>query len=146
MGDCIAQSMQIKLLVNPSNRDSWTQRGPNTVNRIIRVYTNLRNVLQGGGVRYSCIGSLCSSDEDAYTMVPERGYRVRLCRRFWNNLSADDRAIVIIHEVAHNYYNTEDHGFRGLGSSHCLDQFIADSNNLPNRYPNACHNGDMTAC
>ena len=144
--DCMAQSMHIKLLVNPSLATSWRGTGPRTVNRIIRVYTNLKNILESGSARYSCIGTDCDANEDAYVMIPEPGYHIRLCSRFWNNLGINDRALVIIHEIAHHYYNTEDHGFKGIGSSHCLDQFVADINNLPNRYPNACHNNEVTTC
>ena len=103
------------------------------------MYTNIRNVIQGAFVRYSCIGRDCEAGEDAYVFIGGGGgYRVHLCRRSWWNLGSDDRALVLIHGIAHHYYNTEDHGFTGLGASHCLDHFITDVNGLPQRYPTAC--------
>lgn len=41
----------------------------------------------------------------------------------------DLRAITLIHEASHSYYDTEDSG-RGMGSAYCLENFICDISGL----------------
>jgi hypothetical protein len=146
INDCMAQSMRIRLLIDPDNPASWTRSGPNTVERIIRMLTNLRGVFQGGYIRYSCLDGGCNANDDAFILDGER-YLIRLCRGFWG-MDTDYRAIVLIHELAHIYYNTEDRGFLGLGSSYCIEGFLNNVNgiNVPAIYRSDCRGNQVDAC
>lgn len=145
IGDCIAESLRIRLLIDPANRTSWTGNGPRTVGRVIKMLSNLRNVLQGPYLRYECLSHDCEGPgDDAF--VDPGVYLVHLCRGFWH-YNKDYRAIVLIHELAHIYYNTEDWGYVGLGSSYCIERFIDDVNNIhvPSDYQSACR-GNINSC
>jgi hypothetical protein len=146
VNDCMAQSMRTRLLINPDDPNSWMRRGPGTVERIIRMLTNLRGVFQGGYIRYSCLDRSCESGDDAFVQDGE-GYLLHLCRGFWG-MDDDYRAIVLIHELAHIYYNTEDRGFLGLGSSYCIEGFLNDLNeiNVPAIYQSDCRGDQVDAC
>jgi hypothetical protein len=134
------------MLVNPERRESWVNTGPGTVHHVIRMLTNLRNVFQGGWIRYECISRNCGP-EDAFINDGE-GYLIHLCENFWKNFDTDYRAIILIHELAHIYYHTEDRGFTGPGSSYCIEHFLASLNmiSVPAGYQDGCHYSDVTIC
>ncbi len=123
--DTIARELRQRLRLDPSRRRTWTERGPGTVEMIIRWYRNIRKILDGEWLYYNCLGPDCR-DFDAWTNLGER--RIRLCRPFWND-GLDGRAITLIHEASHIYYFTRDSG-RGPGSAYCLEQFICALNSL----------------
>lgn len=130
IGDALGESMRTRLRLNPDDPAIWTGTGPRTVEIVIRWLTNVRGVLQGGRVRYICIGPTCTAGDWART-IPGL-MRIRLCRDFWRDTHdpLNGRALTLVHEASHIYYGTEDVG-GGLGSAHCLEQFVSDANGVP---------------
>lgn len=126
IGDAVALALRNRLRLNAEDRNIWTRTGPGTVEIIIRWYTHVRATLNGGGVRYVCLGPTCTEGDWART-IPGM-MRIRLCRLFWP-ASVDNRALTLIHEAAHIYYGLEDAG-GGAGNAACLEQFMADMNNI----------------
>ncbi len=126
ISDGLAIAMRRYLRLNPDNAAVWRGTGPGTVFRVIRWLRNIRRTLQGGWLRYTCIGPDCAANDWAYTYVGVS--RVYLCRRFWSD-TLDNQALTLIHEVSHIYYGTEDVG-GGIGNAHCLEQFLTEANGL----------------
>lgn len=127
ISDAIARGMRSRLRLNPDDPGVWTGTGPGTVELIIRWFTNIRNLLTSGAIRYTCLGNDCESGEWAYTLdgVPRR---IHLCRPFWRD-TQDNQALTLIHETAHLYYGLEDAG-SGAGNANCLEEFMADANGV----------------
>ena len=144
--DCMAESIQTRLRINPENVGSWTGNRAGSVGHFIRWLINLRRTFESGWVRYNCRGPLCESNFGAY-ILPGQGFLVNLCVQFWSDPNNDSRAIQLIHELAHVYYNTEDSG-RGAGSSYCLHGVVADLNGLHTAVASLenCGGGTMVSC
>lgn len=145
ISDCLAMSLRIRMRIDPGSRESWTGRGPGTVAHLISWLSNIRNSLGGGHMKYTCLGSECEANDYGY-MFEGGGFRIYLCRVFWEDYGVDDRALALIHETAHIYYNTIDTG-TGPGNSYCIEHFVADANNI-NISPrhNDCRDADVIAC
>jgi len=126
--DCMAESIHTRLRIDPENAASWTGSGPGSLRHFVRWLTNLRRTFQSGWVRYNCRGPLCQPNYGAY-IVSGQGFLVNLCQNFWSTADVDIRALQLIHEFAHVYYDTEDSG-RGAGNSYCIHGIVADLNNL----------------
>jgi Domain of unknown function (DUF4157) len=127
IADAVATALRTRLRLNPEDPNVWTGSGPGTIEIIITWYTNIRNTLNSGRVRYICIGPTCTAGDWARTIPGVM--RIRLCQPFWQG-GLDDRALTLIHETGHIYYGLEDTG-GGAGNAHCLEQFMADLNNVP---------------
>jgi len=123
--DTVARGMRNRLRLNADDRAVWTGRGRGTVELIIRWFTNIRDLLASGRIRYTCLGTLCAANWWAYTVG---GRTIHLCRLFWRG-SNDNRALTLAHETAHLYYGLEDTG-GGAGNAVCLEQFLADANGV----------------
>lgn len=144
--DCMAESIRTRLLIDPGNATVWTRNGVGTIAHFVRWLSNLKRTFEGGGVRYNCRGPLCEPDFGAY-IVPGQGFLVNLCHHFWATTDVNIRALMLIHEFAHVYYDTEDVG-RGAGSSYCIHGVVADLNDLHatmSGFEN-CGGGEMQAC
>ncbi|MCF6155899.1 MAG: DUF4157 domain-containing protein [Candidatus Brocadia sp.] len=124
IADVVALALRNRWHLDPDNQNIWTRTGPRTVEIIIRWYTNIRNTLDSGRLRYVCLGPTCTAGDWARTIPGIQ--RIRLCRLFWG-ASIDNRALTLIHEVGHVYY-----GLRHAEGpiAHCLEQFVADLNGV----------------
>jgi hypothetical protein len=118
----VAASMRARLRLNAADPRVWTRRGPGTAEIVIRWYNNLRKIATG--VRYICLGPDCEGQDWAYTFPTTQTRTIFLCRPFWG-ASPDNRALTIIHELAHLYYGLVERG-GGAGNVNCLEQFVAD--------------------
>ena len=126
ISDGLADAMRRYLRLDANNAAVWRGTGPRTVFMAIRWLRNIRRTLQGGWLRYTCIGTDCEADDWAYTYVGV--HRLYLCRHFWTD-TLDNQALTLIHEVSHIYYGTDDVG-GGIGNAHCLEQFVTEANGL----------------
>lgn len=122
----LVDNMRDNLRMDAMNPATWTGSGPGTTEIAIRWLGNIRNALAGGRLRYTCIARGCG---DWFAFTEDGAFRINLCRPFWRDAAGmdmvDQRALTLIHEVAHIYYRTEDAG-GGLGSSACIEQCVAD--------------------
>lgn len=128
ISDCMGESIRTRLLINPENASSWTGSGVGSIAHFVRWLSNLKRTFEGGGVRYNCRGPECKANYGAY-ITTGQGFLVNLCHYFWAFKDDNIRALFLIHELAHVYYDTEDSG-RGEGSSYCIEGIVADLNNL----------------
>ncbi len=122
----VSRGLRRRLRLDPGRRGVWTGTGPGTVEIVLRWYRNIARILAGDWMRYNCLGPDCEAGDDAWTYGGE--YRIRLCAGFWRG-GLDYRAITLIHEASHVYYDTEDSG-RGPGSAYCLESFLCDYHGL----------------
>jgi hypothetical protein len=147
LSDFVAWSLRTRMLLDPERVETWTGCGPGTVEILIRWLGNIRRTLDGGGIRYTCLGREsgppgtfpCPPGSYAAVRRGASDFHVFLCRPFWHPPNTateeeivEERALTLIHEVSHTYYSTEDSGM-GPGAAECLGQFVADVNNIPIR-------------
>lgn len=128
ISDCMGESIRTRLLINPENVSSWTGNGVGSIGHFVGWLVNLKRTFEAGGVRYNCRGPECKINYGAYIMTGQ-GFLVNLCQYFWTFKDVNIRALMLIHEFAHVYYDTEDSG-RGEGSSYCIEGVVADLNGL----------------
>ncbi len=126
IGDAVALALRTHLQRAPDDPAFWTGTGAGTVEIIIRWFTNIRGLLQGGRLHYTCIDPNCGAGSWAESVPGTR--RVFLCRPFWPE-TRDNQALTLLHEAAHLYYGLEDTG-GGAGNAHCLEQFVADMSGI----------------
>jgi hypothetical protein len=136
MGDLLAWSLKTRMRLEPDRAKVWTDSGPGTVEIVVRWLGNIRKILDGGEIAYTCLDGTCGTE---WAFVQGGEYRIHLCRPFWHPPSTmndqevrEERASTLIHEASHIYYETEDSG-KGPGAAECLSQFVADANNIPIR-------------
>jgi tyrosinase len=136
LSDAVAWSLQNRMLMRVEDPAAWTGTGPRTAEQIMRWMRNIRDVIAGGHLHYTCIAA-DHCDASTWAWVIPGQYRVNLCRTFWRGRAglsaetlADFQALTIVHEVSHIYYDTEDSG-RGPGAAECIAQFVGDVNNVP---------------
>jgi hypothetical protein len=123
--------------IDASDRAVWTGTGIGSVQLLIRRLRMVRNLLDGGGLRYTCLGGAnvtvgaCSGPGcvGAVRAVSCDGTaRLVLCAPFWGD-SADDQAGTLMHESFHIFF-----GFVGdtghEGNAHCYEQLIFDLSNV----------------
>jgi hypothetical protein len=136
--DALLWSMEKRMNMTPKNRSTWTTTKPRNAGLIIRWLTRIRDRISSKDLWFTCLDSTSICSENTWAYVYPGRYRIYLCKKFWNPGGADAatnidfQAQIIIHEVSHIYYNTEDKG-TGPGRAECIAQFIADANNSNTR-------------
>lgn len=147
--NCLAESMSIRLLLDPENKDTWQKKTPKTINHYLNMLQNIKDHLTGGGIHYNCKGVFCDDLPSRYAVsIPGGKYRIGLCEPFWKRSSNVLRALILIHEISHIYYETKDSG-RGMGNAHCINGFIADVNGVKSEIPSVgdkCRNKSIQSC
>lgn len=147
MSDTFALSLAKRMRINVNDKSSWTGEGPGKVGLVIRWLSNVRKIIAGGHIWYTCLSSECSTGDWAWVYnskhpenirLKRNFFRIHLCHRFWKpkaGVSVADhfefQAQTIIHEASHIYYHTSDDPGRGAGVAECMAQFIAETNNGP---------------
>jgi hypothetical protein len=128
------------MLMRVNDPKAWTRKGTardrRTAELIIRWLSNIRKIIAGGHLRYTCLASShCGPSTWAWVFCDK--YRINLCRRFWHPKAGinavthfEFQAQTIIHEASHIYYCTEGTGM-GPGAAECISQFVADANGSP---------------
>jgi len=142
-GDAVGVALRDRLRINPEVRSVWTEPPPGrpgTVAFAMRWLGRIRELLDGGDLWYRCLARSCGPGDDpdtadccdpgsfAYVIPGDHPFLIRLCMPFWN-ASPDDRALTLIHETSHIYYDTKDKG-GGMGVAECIAQFVADLNGI----------------
>jgi|GEM_PF-2808469 len=145
-GDCLGSALRSQMLLNPDNPTTWIKEGPGTVSHVVNRYSKLKQLFEGGFVKFVCISNDCDN-EVAFVWSGQKSYNLKMCHKFWK-MGLDDRALTFIHELSHVYFKTKDHGFKGPGAAHCLEQFVAAINFIPvpKEFQNACNYIKMDAC
>ncbi len=147
--DCFGSALKSQMLLNPDNPATWTKEGPGTVSHVMNRFIKLKGVFDGGFMQYVCISTDCIrlGNPVAFVWTLQTNYNLKLCSKFWK-MGLDDRALTFIHELSHVYFKTEDWGFKGPGSAHCLEQFVAAINFIPvpKEFQDACNYIKMDAC
>jgi len=140
LNDIMAWSLKTRMLMPVNDPKAWTGSGTpdnrRTAGLIIRWLSNIRKIIAGGQLWYTCLASSgCAPTTWAWVFCDK--YRINLCRRFWHPKAGVDlkthfefQAQTIIHEASHIYYCTEDKGL-GPGAAECISQFVADANGSP---------------
>jgi hypothetical protein len=142
-GLSLAKRMHIKV----NDPAAWTGNGPGKVGLVIRWLSNIRKIMAGGHIWYTCLSSDCSVGDWAWVYnsanaenkrLKRNFFRIHLCSRFWKPKTGvpvadhfEFQAQTIIHEASHIYYNTSDDAGRGAGVAECVAQFIAETNSSP---------------
>ncbi len=154
VSDALAAAVGNRFGIDPADREVWistrrhTPLGSPTIALLLYRLRRTREVLAGGRIRYRCLDRPpCPRMSQPGEVVlgaeafGEYGANlIFLCEGFWRtNLTDDDRAIILVHEAFHIYFGGIDRG-RNMWNAHCVDQFIADLNDIPIRedYQGAC--------
>ena len=135
IADCVARGLRQQFGLNPNSRRIWTSRGRRSVYIIIRRFRAARRILNGGWMKYTCLGprrlrwrscsgpgcvSTATSETDAFSCAGI--LRIWLCRPWWNR-SLDEKALTLIHEALHIYFsNIGDTG--RLANAYSYERFI----------------------
>jgi hypothetical protein len=134
ISDTVARSLRERFGLNPEDHEVWTTAGnltsggSGTITLLLTRLRRVREILVSGWIRFTCISADCGLDDWAFAYVGK--YRVYLCRLFWENgASVDDQALTILHEAFHIYFGATDSG-RTLWNAHCIEQFVADFNEV----------------
>ncbi len=133
----LAFGLRFILLMKIKEKSAWLGSGTRNAGLIIRWLTNIRNRIASKDLWFTCLdGSGFCTPSNWAGAIPGK-YRIYLCESFWVASPNDNAARhfeyqvqILIHEVSHMYYDTEDKGM-GPGSAYCLAKFIANSNNSP---------------
>jgi hypothetical protein len=156
ISDTFGLSLAKRMRLNINDRNAWiTGAGPGTVGLVIRWLSNIRKIIAGGYIWYTCLASECSEGDWAFVWNSQNAenrrlkrnfFRIHLCRLFWKpgtdpkdpmppaeraKNQFEFQAQTIIHEASHIYYNTSDDPGRGAGVAECVAQFVAETNNSP---------------
>jgi hypothetical protein len=147
LNDTFALSLGKRMRIKVEDRTSWTGEGPGKVGLVIRWLGNIRKIMAGGHIWYTCLSSECSTGDWAWVYnssnaenirLKRNFFRIHLCSRFWKPKTGvtvadhfEFQAQTIIHEASHIYYHTSDKTGTGAGVAECITQFIAETNNSP---------------
>jgi len=141
----------------PEDSELWTSRryvtnsGAPTGGRHVRAPVVVRDVLAGGVLRYRCLDRppcppMSKPDEmviGAVAFGDPQEYRIYLCEGFWRFDSNDERALTLVHEAFHIYFDAPRHAGRNMWNPFCIEIFVGDANGLalPEGYERCCAPG-----
>ena len=138
IGDTVGFALTL-LGLNPGNRNTWVKTGIGTVSLLIRRLRAFQATLTGTGMFYYCdpqrnVNMLpCAADTcrgggaDAFACAGS--FRIALCDPFWSQGSLEERAVILIHEHAHNFADfIGDSGTQG--NAECYARFVIEANGL----------------
>ena len=130
ISDATALALRNRFQIDPDSRRVWTATGAGTVDVLIKRFRAVRKILNGGWIRYTCLGDLTDCcDPGTWACASEGEYRIELCRPWWDSSSLDEQAGTLLHEGLHIYFGfIEDVGH--LGNANCYEQFAYDINNV----------------
>jgi hypothetical protein len=119
--------------INPRDIKAWisrrylTRKGEPTVALLIERLGRVRRILNGGRIRYTCLGRICHKQRKGTMAYVYRKYRIYFCKPFWVKIKAADvRGIYLIHEVFHICCRGTDQP-TGISSAYGIAGFVADS-------------------
>ena len=138
IGDQLAFALTLMGL-NPDDRDVWTDTGIGTVHLLMRRLRAIRGTLTGTGIFYHCDpqgnvdmspcspGSCSGGGGDAFSCAGS--FRIGLCDSFWSQALLQERAVILMHEHAHNFAEfIQDSGREG--NAECYARFVIEANGL----------------
>jgi hypothetical protein len=138
IGDTLGFALKLMGL-NPDSRNTWTRAGVGTVDLLTRRLRAIRSTLTGTGIFYVCDpqGTItmtpCSPGtcrgETADALSCAGSFKILLCDSFWSQGSLDERAVMLMHEHAHNFAAfIQDSGREG--NAECYARFMVEANGL----------------
>ncbi|WP_111709990.1 eCIS core domain-containing protein [Lutibacter citreus] len=144
--DCFGTSINLRFRRFNSENDSFW-RGSRGATRLIHWYSEIRRILASGTMKYTCITDYAFCGTDTWAGASFGLRRIYFCLPFWNSSTLPDRALTIIHETSHTFFNTSDYNGRTMGNAHCIEQFVADINNIAisDEFESAC-GGKNNSC
>jgi hypothetical protein len=131
----LASQLSIKFGMNAYDKKIWTSRrhltrkGKPTVKLLLKRLESVRRILDGGWIRYICVGRLCHKKGwRAYSYYKK--YRIYFCPRLWRTMKqAEKRGLVLIHEAFHVYFGGTNRP-TGMWSAVAIHEFVGDFNNV----------------
>lgn len=145
ISDTVAVSLRNRFGIDPTDPEIWTSQrrltrsGSPTVSLLLIRLHRTRAVLAGGRIHYRCLDwppcpPMSRPGEvvlGALAWGEAGGDRIYLCEGFWRPTTTDDqRGLVLAHEAFHVYFEGIDTG-RNMWNAHCIEQFLADVNDVP---------------
>ena len=138
IGDALGLALTLMGL-NPNSRRIWVRSGVGTVNLLVRRLRAIRSTLTGTGIFYHCdpqgnvdmspcsAGTCQGETADAFSCAGS--FRILLCDSFWSQGSLEERAVMLMHEHAHNFASfIQDSGREG--NAECYARFVVEANGL----------------
>ena len=138
IGDQLGMALRLMGL-DPESRDVWINTGIGTVNLLMRRLRAIRGTMTGTGIFYycdpqsnvsmsPCTPTNCSGGgSDAFSCAGS--FRIILCDPFWSQPLLQERAVIIMHEHAHNFAQfIQDSGREG--NAECYARFVIEANGL----------------
>lgn len=137
IGDQLAFALTLMGL-NPDNRNTWTDTGIGTVHLLMRRLRAIRGTLLGTGIFYHCdpqanvdmspcAPGSCSAPGDAFSCAGS--FKISLCDPFWSQPLLQERAVILMHEHAHNFAEfIQDSGREG--NAECYARFVIEANGM----------------
>ena len=138
IGDALGFALTLMGL-NPDSRRTWVRSGVGTVNLLVRRLRAIRSTLTGTGIFYHCdpqgnvdmspcsAGTCRGETADAFSCAGS--FRILLCDSFWSQGSLEERAVMLMHEHAHNFASfIQDSGREG--NAECYARFVVEANGL----------------
>jgi hypothetical protein len=131
--------------VTPEDPELWTSsrhvtvRGVPTIALLLFRLRRVREVLAAGGVRYRCLDRppcppMSKPNEvviGAVAFADSQEYRIYLCEGFWRFDSRDERALTLVHEAFHIYFDAPLHAGRNMWNPFCIEIFVAEAGGVP---------------
>jgi hypothetical protein len=131
----MAYLLRVKLNIDGWDKKIWTSRryltrkGKPTVKLLLKRLGSVRRILNGGWIRYTCVGGKCHKLKARAYARPGR-FRIYFCGRLWKTMKqANKRGLVLIHEAFHIAYGGTDRR-RGIWSAVAIHEFVGDFNNV----------------
>jgi len=154
VSDHTAASLRTRMLLDPNDSAIWTGTGPRTVAFVVKWLKNIRKILDGGHVKYTCLDVDTDCPSGTWASAIPGQYRIYLCRKWWRGGDGSEteavkllnRASSLIHEASHIYYDTVDDAGRGIWRADCLEQLVSDlsGEHIPAAFEEACGPQDPT--
>ena len=126
--DCTGMSLKTRFKMNPESKSTWVGKGK--TDTLIKWYKKIKDILSGDKMKYTCIDKFADCGVSSWGAAIPGQYRIYLCKPWWS-ASLADQGLTLIHETSHIYYNTDDHIGSTVMNAHCLEKFVAETNNIP---------------
>lgn len=126
--DCTGMSLKTRFKMNPESKSTWVGKGKTET--LVKWYKKIKDILSGDKMKYTCIDKFADCGVASWGAAIPGQYRIYLCKPWWS-ASLADQGLTLIHETSHIYYDTDDYIGATVMNAHCLEKFVAETNNIP---------------